>query len=202
MIRVGLTGTLAAGKTAVGRLFERWGAHRIDADELAREAVAPGSPGLEAIRREFGDEALDAAGFLDRTRMRRVAFASQVDRRRLEAIVHTEVRRLRAARLAEAGRLDTRIVIEEVPLLFEVGLEGEYDAIVVVDAPEAVRLERASRARGWTADEFASIEATQLPGAEKRGRAEYVIDNAGSREELEACSRLIWDELQSLAEAA
>lgn len=202
MIRVALTGTLAAGKTAVGRLFESWGAHRIDADELAREAVAPGSAGLEAIRREFGDDVLDASGSLDRSSMRRIAFASEVERRRLEAIVHAEVRRLRAARVEEARRTERRVVVEEIPLLFEIGLEGEYDAVVVVDAPHAVRLARAARTRGWAEDEFASIEATQLPGPEKRARADYVIENAGSREELEARSRLIWSELESLVEAA
>lgn len=202
MIRVGLTGTLAAGKTAVGRLFEGWGAHRIDADELGREAVAPGSLGLEAIRREFGDEVLDETGALDRALMRRIAFAAEPDRQRLEAIVHAEVRGLRARRVEEAARKGVRIIVEEVPLLFEVGLEGDYDVIVVVDAPEAVRLERAARTRGWTADEFESIEATQLPAARKRGLANHVIENAGSRRELEARARAIWDELQSAVEAA
>jgi dephospho-CoA kinase len=202
MTRVGLTGTLAAGKTTVGGLFERWGAHRIDADELAREAVAPGSPGLEAIRREFGDQVLDAKGSLDRARMRRIAFAAETDRRSLEAIVHAEVRRLRAARVEQARRDGARIVVEEVPLLFEVGLDDEYDAIVVVDAPEAVRLERATRTRGWTRQEFASIEAAQLTGTEKRARADHVIENAGSHEELEARTRAIWEELRTTMETA
>lgn len=202
MIRVGLTGSLAAGKSAVGRLFERWGAHRIDADELAREAVAPGSPGLEAIRREFGDEVLDADGSLDRSGMRRIAFASETDRRRLESIVHAEVRRLRAARVEEARRLEIRRVVEEVPLLFEVGLEEEYDAIVVVDAPTAVRIERAAQTRGWTPEDFASIESAQLPGSEKRALADYVIENAGTWEELEIRAREVWDELRTVVEAA
>lgn len=197
MIRVGLTGTLAAGKSTVGHLFERWGARRLDADELAREAVAPGTPGLEAIRSEFGDVVLDASGALDRSRMREVAFACEADRRRLEAIVHAEVRRLRAARVDEARRLDTAILVEEVPLLFESGLEGEYDAIVVVDAPNTVRFERASRTRGWTRQEFASIDAAQLPGPEKRARAHHVIENVGSREELEARARQVWDEIRA-----
>jgi dephospho-CoA kinase len=202
VIRVGLTGTLAAGKTTVGRLFERWGAHRIDADELARESVAPGSPGLEAIRREFGDEVLDATGSLDRPRMRHIAFATDTDRRTLEAIIHAEVRLLRAARVERAHRDGARIVVEEIPLLFEVGLDAEYDAIVVVDAPETVRFERAARTRGWTQEEFESIEAAQLPGTEKRARADHVIENVGSREELEARTRKVWDELQSVVEAA
>jgi dephospho-CoA kinase len=202
MIRVGLTGTLAAGKTAVGRLFERWGALRIDADELARDAVAPGSPGLEAVRREFGDEVIDAAGGLDRARMRSIAFGSDAERRRLEAIVHAEVQRLRAARVDEARGLDASIVVEEVPLLFEVGLENEYDVIVVVDAPEAVRIERAARGRGWTPREFTRIEGAQLPGPEKRARADHLIENSGSREALENRARQVWDELQKVVEAA
>ncbi len=198
-LRIGVTGSVAAGKSAVGRLFERWGAWRIDADELAREAVRPGSPTLREIRARWGDAVLAPDGSLDRGAMRGIAFEDEAERRALERLVHAGVRELRGERRRAAAAAGARVVVEEVPLLFEVGLEDEYDAIVVVDAPVALRKERARRARGWSDEEFAAIEASQMPVAEKRAAADHVIENASDLEALARAARLVWDRVAAVA---
>lgn len=195
MIRVAVTGSLASGKSTVGRLFERWGAWRIDADELARRAVAPGTERLARIREQWGERVLDAEGALDREAMRRLAFADPRVRERLEEIVHAGVRRLREKRLAEAEAAGAEIVVEEIPLLFEVGMEDLFDAVVTVDAPLALRRRRAAESRGWGPEAFDAVEAAQLPAAEKRARADFVIVNDGTRAELEAAAREVWERL-------
>ncbi len=197
-MRVGLTGTLAAGKTAVGRLFESWGATRIDADELARVAVAPGSDGLAAIRAEWGEKVLAPDGSLDRSAMRAMAFDDADALRRLEQIVHGAVRRLREEEREQAREAGAALVVEEVPLLYEVGLEAEYDVVIVVDAPFEVRRERAMRARDWVPGEFEAIDAVQLSAGEKRARADFVIENAGTPAELEEAARAVWHKLLSM----
>jgi len=196
VIRVGLTGTVAAGKSAVGRLFEGWGARRVDADQLARDAVAPGSAGLGKVRALWGDAVLQPDGSLDRAAVRARVFKDDDARKALERIVHGEVRRLRAAWRARRIEEGASVVVEEIPLLFETGLEVEYDAIVVVDAAVGERRRRAIRSRGWTPEEFDAIDASQLPAEEKRARAHYVILNDGDREALETASRSVWEALR------
>lgn len=192
MIRIGLTGTLGAGKSTVATLFERWGAWRLDADELAREAVEPGSPALEAIREEWGDVVLDEDGRLDREAMRSRVFGDAAARRRLEEIVHPEVRRLRDERVAAAREAGAEVVVGEVPLLLEKGMEDEFDVVVTVDAPRAVRRRRVAEERGVDAGTFEAIEAAQWPADRKREGADYVIDNGGSPGELEETARRVW----------
>ena len=196
MIRVGLTGTVAAGKSTVGRLFETWGASRVDADQLARAAVAPGSPGLAKIRTMWGDEVLRRDGSLDREIVRARVFGDDDAREALEEIVHGEVGRLRAEWRARQDTARASVTVEEIPLLFEKGLESGYDVVVVVDAAVEERRRRAVASRGWTPEEFDAIDATQLPAAEKRARADHVILNEGGRAALESASRSVWDELR------
>lgn len=197
--RIGLTGTLGAGKSSVGRFFERWGAFRIDADRLAREAVAPGRPAHRRIRSRWGDRVLDETGGLDRAALRRIVLADPAERRRLEEIVHPAVRALRAERRREAERAEARWIVEEVPLLFEVGLEGEYDRIVVVDAPPELRRERVLAARAISDDEFEALERAQIPAAEKRRRADFLVVNDGTLAELESRARHVWEQLTGTA---
>ncbi len=197
-LRVGLTGTVAAGKSTVGDLFEGWGATRVDADRLAREAVAPGTPALDAIRERWGEDVL-SGGALDRDAMRRIAFADDAARRELEAIVHAGVRRLREAWRERAALEGATILVEEIPLLLERGLADDYDAIVVVDAPVEVRCERAGRSRGWSPEEFQRIDASQLPSSEKRAAADFVIDNAGDLPALEEKAAAVWRALEGRA---
>ena len=192
---VGLTGSLASGKSTVGALFEKWGAVRIDADELARIAVEPGSDAFLRIRARFGEDVIADDGTLDRSAIRRIVFGDAGARTFLEATVHPEVMRLRSARHEAAIRAGAMLIVDEVPLLFETGLDAFTDVTVVVDAPIAARRERALAARGWTVAEFEAIESSQLDPSRKRGRADHVILNEGSLDELEARARLVWSRL-------
>ena len=198
-LRVGLTGSLAAGKSSVGRLLETLGARRIDADELARRAVRPGSAALEEIRRIWGDGILAADGSLDRGAMRAVVFGDPRARARLEEIVHAEVRALRDGWHAEAERAGARIIVDEIPLLFELGMDDQFDTVVVVDADPAVRRARAMAARGWTADEFEAIDASQLAPEDKVARADHVIRNDGDEAALERAVVAVWRALETRA---
>jgi len=199
VFRIGLTGNIASGKSTVARVWQRLGAPVIDADVLARRAVEPGSPGLRRIAEEFGPGVLDETGALDRAAMRDIVFRDPAARARLEAIVHPEVGRLREeeeARLEAAGE---RIVVHDIPLLFEAGLEERFDAVVLVDASEVVRLERLVRDRGLAEDEARRMIDAQMPASLKRGRADYVIENDGTIEELERKAEEVWRELERRA---
>lgn len=193
MIVVGITGTVGAGKSTVGRLFEGWGAWRVDADELARRAVAPGTEALEEIRDAWGDAVLADDGSLDRAAMRDVVFGDARARERLESIVHPAVRRLRDERLREAREAGANVVVAEVPLLLETGMEEDFDVVLVVDAPPEVRRERVCSERGVTAETFDAIEAAQWPAERKRRAADLVVENDGTRQELEAAARRAWE---------
>jgi dephospho-CoA kinase len=194
MLRIGLTGNVASGKSSVARVWARLGAPIIDADVLAREAVAPGSRGLEKVRQLFGDAAVTDDG-LDRAAVRRIVFADPSARGRLEAVIHPEVGRLRAEEEARLAATGATVVVHDIPLLFEVGLAREFDLIVVVDAPEPVRAERLARDRGLSSHEVQGLMAAQMPAVEKRARADVVIDNIGSLAELEAEAGRVWEEV-------
>lgn len=196
MLRVALTGNIASGKSSVARVWARLGAPIIDADVLARRAVEPGSPALERIAQAFGPGVLEPGGGLDREAMRAIVFRDEAARRRLEAIVHPEVARLRREEEQRLEREGARIVVNDIPLLFEVGLEDEFDVVVLVDAPEAVRLERLVRDRGLDPDEALRMIAAQMPAEQKRRRSDIVIENAGTLEELEARAERVWRELE------
>lgn len=202
MFRVGLTGNIASGKSTVARVWQRLGAPVIDADVLARRAVAPGSVGLRRIVAAFGPGVLDDAGQLDRAALRDIVFRDPEARAKLEAIVHPEVGRLRReeeARLEAAGE---RIVVHDIPLLFEAGLDREFDAVVLVDASERVRLERLVRDRGLPEDEARRMIDAQMPSSQKRDRADYVIENEGTLETLERAAEEVWRELRRRADSS
>jgi dephospho-CoA kinase len=199
--RVGLTGNIASGKSAVARVWQRLGAPVIDADELARRAVAPGTTGLAAIRRTFGEDVIAADGSLDRARMRDIAFADADRRAALERIVHPEVARLREAEEAVLARAGERIVVHMIPLLFETGLDASVDTVVVVDAPAAERRARIVQSRGLEEEEANRMMAAQMPAAEKRARADLVIENDGTLAELERKAEAAWRSISHHAAA-
>ena len=200
MYRVGLTGNVASGKSSVARVWAREGAHIIDADVLAREAVAPGSEGLARVRETFGEDVMDGDS-LDRAALRRRVFDDAGARKRLESIIHPEVARLREVKEAALREAGAEIVVHDIPLLFEVGLEDEFDHLVLVDAAPEIREERLVRDRGLDREEARSMIAAQMPASEKRPRADRVIPNEGSLEMLEEAARSAWQEIVELAGA-
>lgn len=179
----GLTGGIGSGKSSVAAHWRSRGLPVLDADTLAREVVAPGSEGLSAILREFGNDLLQG-GVLNRKELGRRVFGDKDQLLRLESITHPRIEALRQQRLAELEARGEPLVCAEIPLLFEKNMEAALRPVVLVSVPEALQLERATRRDGSApADLQARIDA-QLPLAEKRARADYVIDNRGTLEAL------------------
>ena len=197
MIHIALTGNIAAGKSSVARLFESWGATIIDSDQLVREVQAPGSAVLDDITRAFGPGILQSDGRLDRGALRRHILADDQARRRLESIVHPAVQRERERRLEEARRRGDRVVVSDIPLLFEVLDPAAFDAVVLVDAPPEVRVARLVTERGLQEEEARRLVASQMPSAGKRrwpGRL-LIIDNDADPATLAARAREVWARL-------
>lgn len=200
MLRVGLTGNIAAGKSTVAETWRRLGATVVDADELARRAVAPGTPALAAIVGEWGPGVL-AGEELDRAALRRIVFADPAARARLEAIVHPAVAALRDEAYREADARGEPLAVADVPLLFEVGMADDFDVLVLVDAPEEARLERLVRDRGLDPEEARRMIAAQMPSELKRARADHVLTNSGTVGDLEDRTRALWRVLLARAGA-
>ena len=192
-----LTGSVAAGKSSVGALFRRWGATLIDADALVHELQQPGAPVLDAMVAAFGREILDAHGALDRAAMRRRILDDVAARRQLESIVHPALEVRRRELIAAAQQRGDAIVIADIPLLFEAADPAQYDGVIVVDAPVIERRRRLMADRGFTAHDADRLIDAQLPAAEKRARATWIIDNDGDRASLELRARLVWDALHA-----
>lgn len=195
MLLVGLTGNIASGKSSVARRFAELGATVIDADVLAREAVAAGTPAYRAIVDRWGEDVIAADGSLDRASLRQRVFAESDELDALNAIVHPEVARLRDEMIAEARARGDAIVVSDIPLLFERKLVDEFDRIVLVDAPRPMRLERLMRDRALDETEAMNMIAAQMPAELKRARADYIIDNVGTLEELKRRTDAVWQML-------
>jgi dephospho-CoA kinase len=193
-VRVGLTGGVASGKSTVSAILAELGALVIDADALAREVVARGTPGLDAVVAEFGPGVLTPEGDLDRPAMGRLVFGDDAARRRLEAIIHPLVIERMAEIEATAGEDD--VVVHDIPLLAEGGRADTFDAVVVVDAPRDLQVERMLGDRGWTREDAESRIAAQATREERRAIATHVIDNNGTLEELRARVEAVFDELR------
>jgi len=201
MLLVGLTGNIASGKSTVATLFAARGATVIDADELARRAVEPGSPALAAIVERWGVGLLLPNGALDRAALRAIVFNEPEQLEALNGIVHPEVERLRTLALDEARERGDRIVVCDIPLLFEKKMVDDFDTVVLVDAPRPLRLERVVGERGLSATEAMAMIAAQMPAELKRARADLVIHNAGTRDDLLEQVNAVWTSLQAAADA-
>jgi dephospho-CoA kinase len=177
-----MTGGVASGKSTVSELLRSLGAIVVDADALAREVVAPGTPGLDAVVTEFGPEMLGPDGGLDRARLGALVFGDPARRATLEAIVHPLVR-ARAAEI-EASAPAGSVVVHDIPLLVETGQASSFDAVLVVDVPVEVQVARAVRDRGWSEEEARSRIAAQASREERLAAATYVVDNSGTIEDL------------------
>ena len=192
---IGLTGNIGSGKSAVSELLVERGATIIDADVLARDAVMKGSPALDQIIAKWGKGVLDSEGNLDRAALRHVVFDNQDDLDALNEIVHPEVLKRRDDEIDAARARGDKVVVAVIPLLFERHLADEFDSIVLVDAPRSARLDRIVKDRGIDEAEAMKMIASQMPSDLKRARADYVIENAGSREDLEDEVNRVWEEI-------
>ena len=190
MIRVGLTGGIGSGKSEVARLLAERGAVVIDADAVAREVVAPGTEGLARVADAFGADVVGPDGALDRARLAAVVFADEAVRARLNRIVHPLI----AARTREllAGAPPDAVVVHDVPLLVENDLGGAYDLVLVVEAPEEVRIERLRAFRGMTRADARARMSVQASDAQRRAAADVVIENSGDLAALAAAVERVW----------
>jgi dephospho-CoA kinase len=196
---VALTGNVASGKSTVAEMLRDRGATIIDADVLARRAIEPGTAGFDAVVDRFGEGIVASDGSIDRAALRRRAFNNPAERDALNAIVHPVVGRLRAEELESARKRGDRIVISDIPLLFEVGLHHAFPAIILVDASPATRLERLTRYRGLSEADARAIIAAQMPSDEKRPLATWVIDNDGTHDQLARQVAATWLSLEARA---
>jgi dephospho-CoA kinase len=192
-MRVGLTGGIASGKSTVSAILRELGAVVIDADALAREVVAKGTPGLAAVVAEFGADLLTPDGDLDRAAMGTLVFADESARRRLEAIVHPLVFE-RIVDL-ETHAPEGSVIVHDIPLLAESGRADTFDAVIVVEAPEHVQVDRMIRDRGWTDADARARIAAQATAEDRRAIATYLIENTGSVEELRSHVEKVYAEL-------
>jgi dephospho-CoA kinase len=186
MLNVALTGNIAAGKSTVVDFFRRWGATVVDADALAREAQAPGSAVLAMIVSRFGSGVLAKDGSLDRAALRAKVMGDDAALTALNAIVHPAVRRRRDELQDEARERGDALLVNDIPLLFEVLDPAQFDAIVLVDAPVAVRRTRLRSLRGLTNEDADRMIGAQMTAERKRARSHYVIENPGTVGHLEA----------------
>lgn len=199
MLSVALTGNIGAGKSTVAGLFKQWGATVIDADQLVRQAQAPGQPVLRDIASRFGAGVIRADGTLDRGALRALVLADPGALADLNRMVHPEVHRRRLELLAEARARGDRLVVSDIPLLFEADDPEAFDAVVLVDAPDRVRRARLLASRALSPVEADRLIATQQAARSKRARSDYVIDNDGDLPALERAARAVWEALLARA---
>ncbi|WP_369047245.1 dephospho-CoA kinase [Sinomonas sp. P10A9] len=202
MLSIGLTGGIASGKSEVSRRLAERGAVIVDADLLAREAVDAGSDGLAEVVSAFGQGVLTADGALDRAALGAIVFADPARRETLNAIVHPRVR-ARAAQIAAAAVAADRqaVIVQDIPLLVETGQAGNFDVVVVVDAPDDVRVARLLARNGMSEAEARSRIAAQATREERLAAADHVIANTGSLAELREAVDRLWDDVLAPAAA-
>ena len=196
-LRVGLTGGIGAGKSEVSRRLESYGAVVLDADRVARDVVAPGTPGLAEVVAAFGEAVLTPDGGLDRERLGEIVFADESLRAKLNAIVHPLVGR-RMQELEQAAG-EAAIVVHDIPLLAENHLAGHFDEVVVVDVPPRVQAERLARERRMTPAQAEARMRAQATREERLAVATIVVDNSGSLAELDRETGDLWAELRRRA---
>jgi dephospho-CoA kinase len=201
MLRVGLTGGIGSGKSTVSARLAELGAVVLDADKAARAVVEPGTPGLAAITAAFGAGVLAADGSLDRARLAAIVFNDEAALGRLNAITHPLIREWIAAAEEAAIRAggDDVVLVHDVALLAEWGRAKEFDLVIVVDVPAETQLERLTGPRGMAEEQARARMAAQATREERLAVADIVIDNSGSREELDRRVDEVWGELQARA---
>lgn len=200
MLLIALTGGIASGKSVVASRLAEHGAVVVDADKIAREVVEPGTPALARIAEEFGPSVIAPDGSLDRAALGAIIFADDAKRSILNQITHPAVLELSQRRFAEAGAADPdAIVIYDVPLLTEVRGRAEFDGVIVVSAPEEVRIERMVSLRGLSRDEAEKRIRSQAPEEERRALADHLIESGGTLDETLAQADAVWEQLRQRA---
>jgi dephospho-CoA kinase len=202
MLNVGLTGNVASGKSTVARWFADWGATVIDADQLVRKAQAPGTETLRQIAQRFGKAMLLPNGALDRERLRAKVLADPAALETLNGLVHPAVAIARTQALDAARKRGDRVVVQDIPLLFEVLDPASFDYVVLVDAPAELRRQRLVTSRGMSGREADALIGAQQPSMDKRARSHAVLDNTSSLADLENKARTLWQELRRRADSA
>ncbi|HLB02988.1 MAG TPA: dephospho-CoA kinase [Nitrospiria bacterium] len=200
MILVGLTGGIASGKSLVSKLLKELGAYIIDADEIAREVIQPGEPAYQEILPQFGDEILNEDGTIDRSKLGRLVFSDPVKRTLLEGIVHPRVFAIEEARRRQIAQQDPEaVIIFDAPLLIETRAYELMDKVIVVYANPRTQLKRLMERDHLEYDEAKRRIAAQLPIADKRQHADYIINSGDPPEEVAKQTEAIYQELKALA---
>ena len=199
MLIVGLTGGIGSGKTTVSRMFAERGAVVFDADKLAREAVELGTRGYVAVVELFGSDVLQAGGEIDRAALAKRVFSNDLERRELESVLHPEIFRMFEERVAPFRDTDG-IVVFDAPLLVESGYDAKCDVVVLVEAPTDTRVERVMVDPGRSEADIRARNAVQASEEAKEARADVVVRNDGSLEQLERTVERIWGELRARAD--
>ncbi len=192
---LGLTGGIASGKSTIAQAFRKLGAVVVSADELAREAVLPGTTALRQLVERFGGQILAADGALDRAALARIVFADPQARQDLNRITHPAIAALAEKRLAELRRKGLALVVYEAPLLFEAGAERRVDAVLAVTVDEKLQLARVMLRDHLSREEALARISAQMPQSEKAARADFVIDNSGSIAQALDQVRELWQQL-------
>ena len=200
MLKVGLTGGIASGKSTVSKIFASFGAKVLDADEVAREVLLPGQPAWTRLRQVFGEEFFHPDGTVKRKQLRKLVFADPEKRSQLNAIVHPEVMEeinRRSEILSSSAQ--NGVLLVDVPLLLEVGVANRFDKVVVVYVSESVQINRLQQRDGISEEEAKQALKVQMALSKKVEQADYLIDNSGTLEETLAQVEKVWDELLKLA---
>jgi len=202
MLKIAITGGAGSGKSTVARMFRDLGAEVLEADAAAREAVAVGTPAWQELRRLFGQEYFHPDGSLNRPKVAQLVFADPEARKILNDLVHPRVAAALQRRLKEMERQGANLVLVDVPLLFEAGLESAYDRVIVVYVDLEEQVQRLQDRNGRGAEEIAGLLSAQWPLADKAARADFVVDNRGPLAETGAQVQEIWAELQKIGKAS
>ena len=200
MLKVGLTGGIASGKSTVAEMFAGLGAKLLDADEIARKVILPGQPAWTKLQQTFGEYFFHADGKVKRSRLRTVIFSDPEKRKQLNDIVHPEVMKEIEKRSKQLSISDQDgVLLVDVPLLLEVGMANRFDKVIVVYVSESVQIRRLRQRDGTSTQEAKHALSAQMPLSDKVGQADYVIDNSGTLEETRVQVENVWQELCGLA---
>jgi dephospho-CoA kinase len=199
MLKIAITGGAGSGKSTVARIFKELGAEVLDADQVARDAVAVGTLAWQELRLFFGEDFFNLNGTLNRSKLAQRIFADPEARRRLEALIHPLVAHKLQNQVADLERRGVNLVLVEVPLLFETGREQDFDRVIVVTAPKAERVRRLKSRDHRDDKEIQGILQAQWPLANKAARADYVVDNGGELSFTQQQVKIIWEELQKIS---